>query len=188
MVKRPKPKKWEENETRFRELILYISQRCADDPTFGSVKLNKILFFSDFRTYAEFGKPITGFVYQKLPNGPAPKRLLPVRNSMIKKGDLGLQEVRRGGRVQKRTVNLRAPNLDVFTPQQISLVDMVIDELWGKEAWAVSDLSHGMMSWVVANDREEIPYETVFLSSEPLTEIDIERGREVAKEHGLLKR
>lgn len=91
MVKRPKPKKWKENEARFRELILYISQKCADDSTFGSVKLNKILFFSDFLTYAEFGEPITGFVYQKLANGPAPNRLLPIRNDMIEKGDLGLQ-------------------------------------------------------------------------------------------------
>lgn len=188
MVKRPKPKKWKENEARFRELILYISQKCADDSTFGSVKLNKILFFSDFLTYAEFGEPITGFVYQKLANGPAPKRLLPIRNDMIEKGDLGLQEVRRGARVQKRTVNLRKPNLSVFTPQQISIVDVVIDELWGKEAWAVSDLSHGMMSWVVADDKGEIPYETVFLSNDPLTEIDIQRGKEIAKEHGLLKR
>ena len=36
------------DERKLRELILYISQRCANDPTFGAIKLNKTLCFSDF--------------------------------------------------------------------------------------------------------------------------------------------
>ena len=39
-----KAKVWPENEERFRELVLCVSQKCANDPKFGSVKLNKILF------------------------------------------------------------------------------------------------------------------------------------------------
>jgi hypothetical protein len=34
---------------KFKELILYLSDRSGDDADFGSTKLNKLLFFCDFR-------------------------------------------------------------------------------------------------------------------------------------------
>ena len=126
----PKPKVWPENEARFRELVLYISQKCANDPRFGLVKLNKILFLSDFLAFAHYGEPITGFEYQKLEQGPAPRRLLPLRKQMIDNNELGLQEIPlKSGSTQVRTVNLRRPNLAVFKPEHIAVVDGVIEAL-----------------------------------------------------------
>ena len=113
-------KKLPENEARYRELVLYICQKCATDPKFGATKLNKLLYFSDFLAYAQLGEPITGFEYQRLPNGPAPRRLLPMREEMERRRDLGFQIVPlRGGRTQRRAVNLRSPDLSVFTAEQI---------------------------------------------------------------------
>ena len=175
-------RKWHEDERKFRELVLYICQKCATDPKFGATKLNKILYFSDFLAYAELGDPITGFEYRRLPNGPAPKRLTSMRDDMISKRDLGVQTVwLRGGRTQHRVVNLRSPDLNVFTAAQISLVDRVIEELWDLDADAVSELSHRMMGWRLADLNEVIPYETVFISSEPLTETDVQRARELRR-------
>ena len=62
---------------RFKELVLYASERAADHPRFGSTKLNKILFFSDFEAYLRLGRSITGAEYQKLKRGPA-ARMFPV--------------------------------------------------------------------------------------------------------------
>jgi hypothetical protein len=76
------------NERKLEELILYISQKCANDKTFGSIKLNKILCYSDFTFYVYNGHGITDMDYQKLANGPAPRRLVPVRDKMIRKGHL----------------------------------------------------------------------------------------------------
>jgi hypothetical protein len=175
-------KKWPENEARYRELVLYVCQKCATDPKFGATKLNKILYFSDFLAYATLGEPITGFEYQRLVNGPAPRRMLPMREEMEKRRDLGFQIVPlRGGRTQHRAINLRAPDLGVFTAAQIALVDRVIEELWDLDAEAVSELSHRMMGWKLADLGETIPYETVFISSEPLTEADVQRARELRR-------
>jgi hypothetical protein len=172
---------------KFKELVLYISQKCANDPKFGSTKLNEILYFSDFLHHAQYGEPITGVEYQKLPNGPAPRRFLPVRDRMIADRELGIQEVRLGnGYCQKRTVNLREPNLGVFTPQEVALIDSVIEALANANAGTVSDLSHSMEGWIVAREGETIPYSTVFLTAEGLDEIDIIRGQELAKELDLL--
>jgi hypothetical protein len=173
-----------ESESRFRELILYISEKSATDPKFGATKLNKILYFSDFLAFGRFGKPITGFEYQREKNGPVPKQLLPVRKEMIQRGELALQPVTlTGGRVQHRTVNLRKPNLDVFAADEIALVDSIIEKLRGYTADEVSELSHQMVGWKIADPGESIPYETVFVSAEPLTEADILRARELLAEH-----
>src|SRR5438034_10969942 len=83
-----------DGQARLRELILYVSQRCANDPTFGATKLNKILFYADFFSYFRFGEPIAGIEYQRLPNGPAPKQLLPVRRQMLAEGDLAMEKTR----------------------------------------------------------------------------------------------
>src|SRR5207248_11009368 len=111
------------DERKLAELILYISQKCANDPTFGATKLNKILCYSDFVFYAYYDRGITNVEYQKLPNGPAPRRLIPVRDKLIKNGDLALQEVvLKSGETQKRTVNVRSPNLELFTGAEIAMV------------------------------------------------------------------
>ncbi len=176
-------KRFHEDEARFKELVLYVSQKCAYDPRFGSTKLNKILFYADFLAYAELGNPITGFEYQKLSNGPAPRRLLPIRKQMIEAGELGLQESRlKTGKIMHRIVNLRSPNLNLFTGPEISLIDSVIETLAEANADTVSALSHRMVGWKVSRMGETIPYETVFLSDEPLTSEDIQRGLEVARE------
>ena len=51
---------------RMAELIVYIADLCQEDPTFGATKLNKILFYADFASYAKYGRPITGQEYQRL--------------------------------------------------------------------------------------------------------------------------
>jgi hypothetical protein len=176
-----------EDERKFKELLLYVSQKCATDPSFGATKLNKIMFYADFFAYANLGKPITNFEYQKLQYGPAPRRLLPIQQQMVADKELAIQEVHLlSGNIQRRTVNLREPNLTIFTGDEIALVDQVIQALESVKAEAVSELSHRMIGWKVAEDGETIPYSTVFLSDQALGEAEIERGREIAERHGLL--
>lgn len=66
------------NKEKFRELILYVANMSRNDPDFGAVKLNKILYYADFRAYRELGRPISGAAYRKLSEGPAPRQLLRV--------------------------------------------------------------------------------------------------------------
>ena len=81
-----------DGEKRLAELMLHIAHRCEDDPGFGATKLNKILWWSDFLSYARNGEPITGVEYQRLGNGPAPKRLVPIRKKMVSARHAALQE------------------------------------------------------------------------------------------------
>ena len=173
-----------ESEVRLRELILYIATECQDDVSFGATKLNKILWWSDFLSFAEYGEPITGIEYQRLRNGPAPRRLLPVRDQMVARGDIVMAEVMgRGGYIEQRLVPLRAATLDVFDSTDIATVDYVIKALRRRTARGVSNLSHGK-AWEVASDGDRIPYEAVFLSDAPINRSDVARTRELARQLG----
>jgi len=74
------------NEDKLAELLLYVADRVRDDPTGGSTKVNKILFFAEFAHYRSHLTPITGAPYQKLPRGPAPRRLVPIRDHLVETG------------------------------------------------------------------------------------------------------
>jgi hypothetical protein len=168
------------DERKLAELILYISQKCANDPMFGATKLNKILCYSDFLFYAYNYRGITNVEYQKLPNGPAPRRLIPVRDELIKNGDLGLQQViLKSGETQKRTVNLRNPDLEMFSGAEIALVDRMIESMQGVSAEDVSEMSHSLVGWLAVEEGETIPYNTVYFANPPLTEAEISRAREL---------
>jgi Protein of unknown function (DUF4065) len=173
-----------QGENRLRELILYISVQCQDDPKFGATKLNKILWWADFLSYAERRTPITGIEYQRLGNGPAPRRLVPVRNDMAASGEIAISEVQGpGGYIQKKIVPLRAPDLGVFSAADIAVVDRVIRVLWRRTASGVSRLSHGK-AWEVAADGASIPYEAVFLSDDMINRYDVARTKELARQFG----
>ena len=171
------------DERKLKELILYVADRCEADPTFGAVKLNKILFYADFLAFASTGKPITGVGYEKMQLGPVPSALQQASASLIAEGDLARQRKDRFGRTQVRFVALRAPDLSLFTGAEIALVDEVVAALKGVNAAEVSDLSHLEHGWQLASLREFIPYETVFLSNEPVTDADRERARELVAQN-----
>lgn len=175
-----------DGEARLREMILYVAQRCAPDPTFGATKLNKILHHSDLECFARHGVPLTGVEYQALPQGPAPRRLLPIKRRMLEDRDIDEDErPALGGHRQVRVIALRAPNLSSFTEQQLAVVNGVIGSLWGQSAISASVESHGR-AWRIARKADDlIPYEAAFLSEdEPVRSDDAARARELARQYG----
>ena len=176
-----------QDERKLAQMILYISQKCASSPTWGSTMLNKILFFSDFLAYGNWDEAISGVEYQNLPKGPAPRRLLPIRDKMVEEGELTIQEVRlKSGNVQRRPISLKEPDLRIFDGNEIALLDSVIQTFRELNAEELSEFSHRMVGWKMTAEGETIPYATVFLSDGPLVDAEIKRGTELAKELGLM--
>jgi hypothetical protein len=174
------------DEEKLAELILYISQKCATDPKFGAVKLNKILYLSDFLAFGHWGEPITAVPYQHLRMGPAPTRFIPVRDALQKSGKLVVQTLPlKSGKRQVRTVNLVDPNLKVFSGREIALVDSIIQDLWDMDAEESSEFSHRFVGWKMTKEGDPIPYGSIFISDEPLSPAEIQRGQELAREFDL---
>lgn len=51
------------DDDKFKELILFICERSEGDSPFGAIKLNKLLFFTDFVSYSRFGHAVTWHEY-----------------------------------------------------------------------------------------------------------------------------
>ena len=158
-------KQFEFNDRKFRELVIYIAEKCAGDPTFGATKLNKILYYSDFYAYRVIGEPITGASYQKLSAGPAPREFLPQKKILEDTSRAAFVPQPYFDGVQIRIVPTEGtkPDLSIFQESEMILVDEVIYFLWGKSAVDVSDFSHRDPGWIVCNIREVIPYETAWI-------------------------
>jgi uncharacterized phage-associated protein len=167
-------------DEKLRGLILHICIRSEDDEAFGAVKLNKLLFFSDFLAFVRLGKAITGQEYQKLDHGPAPRRMLPVIREMERSGVIRQRSNDFYGMEQTRTIALEKPDLSKFTAEEIALVDTVVAHFRRKTAQQVSDESHQFLGWEVAGPGETIPYEVALIGTREPTERDRKMAKELA--------
>jgi len=99
------------DEERFVEIVLYVAKRMEADPAGGATKLNKVLYFADFAHQRGHGRPITWAEYQRLERGPAPRRIVAVRNKLVERGDAALRSDTYHGYCQDRMVPLREPQV-----------------------------------------------------------------------------
>ena len=168
------------DDTKFRELVLYIARISEDDPRFASVKLNKILYYSDFEAYRRFGEPITGAVYKKLAEGPVPRDMPAQRSVMLDSGDIKIEHRHYFNEVQQRPIALRSPKTDLFSPRELEVVDEIVEAMWRMTTRDATDLSRRELGWLAANQGEVIPYETAWLSPGPLPQDAEEHAESLA--------
>lgn len=150
---------------KLAELILYIAGRSRDDPRFGMTKLNKILYFSDFKAFGMLGQSITGATYVRFDRGPVPEEMLETLDQLQQAEDIGMTERHYFNYRQKVVHPQREAVLsEVISDAEVAIVDAVLAELSLLNATEVSALSHLEKGWQLAEDREVIPYETVYVS------------------------
>jgi hypothetical protein len=163
----------EYNEVKLKELVLYVANRSFDDPFFGKTKLNKLLYFSDFQAFRQYGISITGAVYQHLPQGPCPQRMLPVLKSLESEDEIAIVPEDVGGMPQERIVAMRSPRIELFTKEEVVVVEEVLSLLRKLTNTQASERSHVTMSWKLTRNQQEIPYGAALISSGEPTEEDL---------------
>jgi antitoxin SocA-like protein len=173
------------DEGKFAEALLYVASKLLDDPAGGAVKINKALFNADFGHMRAHGRPITGADYQKLPYGPAPRRLLPVRSALIEAGDAALREEVYLGRTVKRLVPLRSPDVSSLAATEREMLDQAIDVERRRSGAESTAASHSEPGWQIVDQNESIPYESAFLRQPVVTDRVRQRVAELAAERSL---
>lgn len=162
------------NSEKFKSLVHYICWKCADPTKLGAVKLNKVLWRTDFKAYLELGEPVTGATYVKRQFGPVPSAILPALRELEEEGQLSIRSVEYFDTQKREFFALTRPNLAPFTADEISLADEAIEYVTEKHtARSISEESHDRI-WELARIGEEIPYFTVFSKPAEITEDDIE--------------
>ena len=167
-------------QNRLKEAILYVCQKASEMEFFGAIKLNKILWRADFRSYAERQIPVTGRQYQRLAMGPAPVEMPPVVNDLLRTGAIVIERRRVGRHEERRHIAKAAPVLRAFSPEDLDYLGEAIEHyryLTGSEA---SDESHGV-AWKTREDGDPMPYQSAYFEDGPLPKSTLDKLESIAR-------
>jgi len=174
------------DEAKLTELILHLACRLAGDRDGGAIKLDKALYFGEFAHVRRHGRPISGVTFFKRPDGPAPRRLKPVRSALIERGDAELVREDFLGYEMQRLVARREPDLTVFDHDELETIDRVLSDLAGLTGMQVSRLSREDAAWRLTADNDDIPYELALVPKDQrVTPTAMRLGREAAERYGI---
>ncbi len=154
---------------KFKNVLLYILEKCAGKPNVGETVLFKLLYFSDFNYYELYEEHLTGAKYRKLPFGPVPQKLDTIIYQMIEKGQLQRVKTDYHGYPQTRYLPLEKADLTKFKASEKEVIDRVIEQLSDWSAAAISNYSHKDMPWLASKEGEEINYELAFYREAPFS-------------------
>jgi transcriptional regulator with XRE-family HTH domain len=153
--------------SKFKNVLLYILERCAGKPNVGETVLYKLLYFSDFNYYELYEEHLTGAKYRKLPYGPVPQKLDTIIGQMIEKGQLQRVKTEYHGYPQTRYLPLEKADLTELRASEKDVIDRVIEQMSDWSAAMLSNYSHGDKPWKASKDGEEINYELAFYRRPP---------------------
>ena len=150
------------NKNKFKQVLLYILERCGAKPNVGETVLYKLLYFIDFNYYEIFEEPLMGESYRRIKYGPAPSHFNMVVNEMIESGEIKKVTTDYYGHRQKKYLPLVFPDLSIINAREKQVIDSVVDNLSSKDGITLTHYSHEDMPWKMTQDKEIIDYESVF--------------------------
>jgi DNA-binding XRE family transcriptional regulator/uncharacterized phage-associated protein len=157
----------EPNYEKFRNVLLYLLEKCAGKPNVGETVLYKLLYFADFNHFEAYEKHLTGAAYRKLPYGPVPLHLDQVLENLVNEGKLQKIKTEYFGYPQTRYLPLEKANLKVLDGAEKETLDQVIEQYSDWSAKAISEFSHKDMPWKATGEGEYIDYELAFYREPP---------------------
>lgn len=152
---------------KFKNILLYILERCAGKPNVGETVLYKLLYFSDFNYYELYEEHLTGAKYRKLPYGPVPQKLDAIINQMLEKGQLQKVKTEYHGYPQTRYLPLVKADLTKLKASEKEVIDGVIEQMSDWSATMISEYSHKDLPWEVTEEGDYISYELAFYRELP---------------------
>lgn len=153
--------------SKFKNILLYILEKCAGKPNVGETVLYKLLYFSDFNYYEIYEEHLSGARYRKLPYGPVPRRFEAIINSMIEKDEIKKIKTEYFNKTQTRYIPLTKPDLTKLMASEKEVIDRVIEQMSDWSAATISNYSHNDMPWKASKEGEEINYELAFYRRPP---------------------
>ena len=154
---------------KFKNVLLYILERCAGKPNVGETVLYKLLYFSDFNYYELYEEHLTGAKYRKLPYGPVPQKIDTIIGQMMEKGLIQRIKTEYFDKMQTRYIPLVKADLTELKASEKEVIDKVIEQMSDWSASAISSYSHKDMPWIASKEGEEINYELAFYRDAPFS-------------------
>lgn len=138
---------------RFLNAVLYFCK----EPVF-KTKLNKLLFYADFKHYQEYTVSITGARYARIPFGPAPDGFDLYYPVLARQESIAVEEVIYPDYMGERYVAKGEPDLNVFTESELRILALVKEHFKNFSAKEISELSHKEQGYTKTKSGRPISY------------------------------
>ena len=137
-------------------LISIILHDCQEEFN-DRLKLNKLLFYSDFYNYKRTGKSITGITYRAIKYGPLPTyydNIFALLESGNYLSTYFVDDGRGGAReIFKPEIET---NKEIFTDKEIETIEEIINKFKNTSTWELVEISHNESAWQKLNVENEI--------------------------------
>lgn len=159
------------NVEKYQQTILYLANKLGGQIK-GKKKLAKLLYFADFDFFEKYEKSITGATYKHLPMGPYPSDLTEIVASLVSAQALETSSVENaeGYSSTELFAAKKQAQTDIFSPEELVMLDRVIEKYGSLNGGQLEQLSHGEAPYIATELNEEIPYELSFYRSTDFSE------------------
>ncbi len=132
---------------KFTEMIIFFAEKGKPWKT----KLNKLLFYADFGMYKKTGFSISGLPYKAIPMGPVPNNFNGLFEYISNKGDIIIESKTfpdGGIGEQFFSATNRTFNKDLFTENDLEVLEKVSQLFSDTETLRIIELSHQEKAWI----------------------------------------
>lgn len=142
---------------KFANLITHFIQHS--NPDFNDkLKLNKLLFFTDFIHYKNFGTSISGLSYRAIQYGPVPANYDNIYAYLESENIVSTQflKLANGGAREVFITENVFFNKNLFTEEEIVTISTIVEKFANISTWEIVDLSHKEKAWKELEDKKEL--------------------------------
>jgi len=141
---------------KIANVVLYF---CHNVSQLWVTKLNKLLFYSDFNFFKDFTISLTGLKYVKLDYGPVPDNYENLLWTLENSSFITINLASIGSYSGKLIKALSDYEPDVFSEQEMHILEVVKDKYAYLNTSSISDISHEEKGWIETPFHHIISYE-----------------------------
>lgn len=141
-----------------KKLLNLVVLLCGKQGVF-ITKLNKLLFYVDFKSYKERHAAVSELCYERLPRGPVPSRYSLLYAMLEELGAVRLLEEASGPYDGLRVVALVDPDKNCFSDDELGVILDVRRRFEKMNTTQISDFSHEEAAWIETATGSLISYE-----------------------------
>ena len=147
---------------KYKNIILFFANKIRNG-TLGKLKLMKLLYFLDFDFFEKYGNSVTNDQYLRFENGPVPRMAVKILKEMAgKEIKISRKKIADGYKDQEHIEPLKEFNINLFTKEELLLMEEIADK-WEKfSGTEMKNASHGEAPWIATKPNEVIDYNLSF--------------------------
>jgi len=122
-------------------------------------KLNKLLFYADFKHFKDYVVSITGAKYAHIPFGPAPDKYALYFATLIENGAIKVEENVIGDFIGEEFISVKEPDFSLFSDSELKILATVKEHFKDFTAKKITDFSHDEEAYKKTAPGDIISYE-----------------------------